>query len=537
MARDLTVRLIGDSRSLERAFQRSERSAKKFAGTMATTSSRLKSRGALFGGMFGVSGPTAAAGGAFLLGRQFTNAARDAEVILGQTSVAVQDAGLSWTKYAKRVEDASTRISQSSAFDDEQVMQSFATFVRGQKDVEKSLRLTELAADVARGRYIDLEQATQLVNKAAMGQIGSLRRAGIQIDKNATSAEALDKLQRAYAGSAKVYADSAVGATEKLQVAWENLAETVGGPLSEALAAYATQLTVIIGLMQKLGKMKIPGLPGGAGNGLLGKAAKFAAKGVLVGISPAVILGDLFGGGGKGPSVVQGPGFLDNITSAVESMIAGVTGTGKKAMATRAIADANSVLDDAVAFINKWTSAGSKFDAAQKQAEEVRKAADARRARIELQRQRFAAGLENQRGWLQFGIERADATKQMRDDITSRQKYAAWLRNRIRLAGHTLTLTRELWRVQQEIRDLNKRKTDVDPLAGLVQVSSARLAGMLAAGTGLGAGGVGRLAQNVSGLELHNHVYLDGRQVASSVNRANAGDSRRTARQTSGFRA
>jgi hypothetical protein len=527
MARRIEVEIVGDSRSLERAFARSERSAKKFQTTMATTSRKMgRSMG-----MFGISGPTAAAGGAFLLGRQFVKAARDAEVILGQTSIAVKDAGLSWVLYSKRVQDASMRISNNSAFDDEAVLQSFQVFVRGQKDVEKSLRLTELAADVARGRYIELDQATQLVNKAAMGQIGALRRAGIQIDKNATSAEALDALLKAYSGSAKTYADSATGSTEKLQVAWENLAEQAGGPLSLALANVADHLTTIVGLMEKAGGLKLPGAPGGTLGGLQSKIGGLAgayvfSPGAMYALGIKAIIDKISGGRGGSAVAGGGGGFGAGLGNIFDSVTKALGGTGDAVKRAAAVRTMNQSMDQLVAFIGKYTEMGKKYEKAQ----------DAARAQRQLQRQRFAAGLENQQGWLQFGIERADATKARRDDITSRRKYVAWLQNRIRLAGNTLALTRELWRVQQEIADLNKRKSDKDPLAGLMQVSSKRLAQVLAAGTGIGRGGMGRLEANIAGQEIHNYVILDGRQVAHSVNTHQTRGSARTARQTSGFR-
>jgi hypothetical protein len=99
---------------------------------------------------------------------------------------------------------------------------------------------------VERGRYTYLDQATQQVNKAAMGQIGALRRAGIQIDKNATATQALTALQKAYGGAAVKYSNSAAGAADNLAVAWENLAEVAGGPLSNGLASVANGLTFVI---------------------------------------------------------------------------------------------------------------------------------------------------------------------------------------------------------------------------------------------------------------------------------------------------
>ena len=72
-----------------------------------------------------------------------------------------------------------------------------------------------------------------------------------------------------------------------------------------------------------------------------------------------------------------------------------------------------------------------------------------------------------------------------------------------------------------------------------MQVSSKQLANILAAGTGLDLAGRRILGANIAGAEIqpvHVHVNLDGREVAAVVTKQQARSSRRTAKQTSGFR-
>jgi hypothetical protein len=233
--RELRFTVVGniDERSLRRTETRLQRFGKNLKGTTGVAG--IGGKGA---GLLGLGSGNALAAGAAasaLALRSVINASKEAEVVLGQTSVAVQNAGLSWKANAADIDAAATRISKTSSFDDEAVLQSFQVFVRGQKDVGKSLELAGLAADVARGRYTDLESATQLVNKAAMGQIGALRRAGIQIDKTATSTEALEALTAAYGGSAKRYSESAAGSMDRLKVSVENLEESLGAGLLPVL--------------------------------------------------------------------------------------------------------------------------------------------------------------------------------------------------------------------------------------------------------------------------------------------------------------
>jgi hypothetical protein len=264
--RQLKVTVVGDTKNLDRALGRAETRLQKFGRKTSGIASSGGFSGA--GGLFALSrgGAIAAGAGAGLLAlKSVTDAAQRSEVILGQTSVAVEDAGLSWARYGKNVEAAALRISKSSAFDDEAVLQSFQVFVRGQKDVGRSLQLSTLAADVARGRYTDLASATQIVNKAAMGQIGALRRAGIQIDKNATATEALAALQAAYGGAAVRYANSSAGAQDKLRVSVENLQESLGKGLLPVLSDVVILMTAGVDAAGKfgsaladIGKISIP---------------------------------------------------------------------------------------------------------------------------------------------------------------------------------------------------------------------------------------------------------------------------------------
>jgi hypothetical protein len=141
-----------------------------------------------------------------------------------------------------------------------------------------------------------------------------------------------------------------------------------------------------------------------------------------------------------------------------------------------------------------------------------------------------------QRAWLDFAVERAQATKTLTDDRKAYQAIEKWLKGKIRQEGRTLDLVRDLWETRQKIRDLNKQ--NIDPLAGLAQVSSRQLANILAAGTGLDVTGRRRLVANIGGADIqpvHVHVNIDGREVAQVVTKHQARATRRTAKQTSGF--
>lgn len=317
--RKIELLVTGDVRQLDRALGKAETRLQSFGRSVDRASS---GRAGGVGGLLSLSrgGAFAAAGTAIGIGlTKAFNAAKEAEVVLGQTSVAVEAAGLSWETNSRRIEESADRISKASAFDDEAVLQSFQVFVRSQKDVEKALDLTSLAADVARARYISLESATAIVTKAAMGNAGALRRLGIDARSGASAVELLTMLQQKYAGAAEQYSSTAQGSIDRLKTSLENLAEEAGGPLAEGVTVAADNLTAMadaanrgLGVLNKLAAIKIPPIHiplmfdiGGEGRSI-GGALFSSAGAVLPGLGVAQLLKEWgFGGGGE---TVPNPG-------------------------------------------------------------------------------------------------------------------------------------------------------------------------------------------------------------------------------------
>jgi hypothetical protein len=178
--------------------------------------------------------------------RTAISAAKEEQNVRGQTKVALDALGISYDEYIRRI-DAVIRAQAKLGFDDEALMQTFQMFVRSTRDVNKALELNALAIDVARGRYIDLEQAAQIVNKANLGMSGALRRIGIDVDRTATRTELLAALQRAYGRAAEEASDDAVAASDRLRVEWENLMEIVGMGLLPAVTSLSDRLSRYLG--------------------------------------------------------------------------------------------------------------------------------------------------------------------------------------------------------------------------------------------------------------------------------------------------
>jgi len=242
MPRRIEVEAVLDTSQLERGFKRASQSANRFErnverGGRGAAVAALRFRGLGRAVAFASSSFLGGYGLAYAL-TSTVKAAEESQRVLGQTRVAVERAGLSWRVYRQHIEEVSKATSQLSGFDDERLLGTFNTLVRRTGDVNQALRLNALAANVARGRNIELEQASQLVLKASIGNVGALRRLGINIDKNATAYQALDLLQRKYAGSAAAYGRTAAGAQDRFRVSVENLQEAIGKQLLPVISRY-----------------------------------------------------------------------------------------------------------------------------------------------------------------------------------------------------------------------------------------------------------------------------------------------------------
>lgn len=203
-------------------------------------------------GKFGGLGKAAAAGlavglgGAVVAMKGFANAAIESEKSQARMVTQLKASGISFKAHSKQIDDVIQKVSKLSGLDDEDLQDSFTNIVRVTGDVNKSLKLTGLAADFARAKHLDVAKAGEIVAKVAGGNTGILARYGIQIEKGATSTEALGKLQQKFAGQAEAYGKTTAGAQDRFRVAVENLQEKLGQKLLPIVAKVADGLTKMI---------------------------------------------------------------------------------------------------------------------------------------------------------------------------------------------------------------------------------------------------------------------------------------------------
>ncbi len=156
----------------------------------------------------------------------------ESEVVQKRLETSINNTGDSYDLLKGKIEDT-TDAALKLGFDDEDASAALATLTDATGNAEDAMNALAIAEDVARGRGISLEAATNIVAAAEQGRYGALKRMGIAIDETSTKEEALAALHSKYAGQAEAYASTNAASWDRMGNAIENKMETIGGLLAD----------------------------------------------------------------------------------------------------------------------------------------------------------------------------------------------------------------------------------------------------------------------------------------------------------------
>jgi hypothetical protein len=267
-----------NARPLEQGLGRAGKATDKFGKDVDRSSKRARSGFASIGGAAKLAGGAIVASGIVAGLRDIASAAAESEVSTVKLKSQLKASGVSYRAHAKEIDKVIQKTSRLAALDDEDLQDAFTNIVRVTGNVTQSMKLTGVAADIARAKHIDVAKAGQMLGKVADGNVGSLKKLGVSFtpvttaqdaltksgekftkaqmdqakatDKTKTTAGALAAVQKTFAGQAAAYGKTSAGAMEGLDVASENLKETLGKALAPAMASAAGGLTKFIGEIQ-----------------------------------------------------------------------------------------------------------------------------------------------------------------------------------------------------------------------------------------------------------------------------------------------
>lgn len=292
MAKNLVrIKYTGDERDLVRSTRNAERQLDQLE----------KSGKRHFSGMQKAAGAASLALGAGLaVGlKKSVEAAMEAEQAEARLEQAMKSVQATARERA-RAQEAVSKVSKKAALDDEELSDVLAKLTRATGNVRKGTQGMALAAEIARGRNISLEQASRAVEKAYLGNEKALARVGVvvpkvtgsvddlkrqqnelkkelesaegpqkkrleallesnkasmatarQLDKEATAQNAIAAAQEKFAGSSERFGKTAAGGQERFKVAIENVEESIGEGLLPVIADYANKLATLLGWTEK----------------------------------------------------------------------------------------------------------------------------------------------------------------------------------------------------------------------------------------------------------------------------------------------
>jgi hypothetical protein len=166
-----------------------------------------------------------------------------------QLALAVQNSTGASNAQVKAIEDTIQSMQFQKAVSDGELRPALSTLVRATGDVTKAQSLLNLALDISAGTGKDLQAVSIALAKAQGGNVTALTRLGVSLDANAVKTKDFDAITRelsyTFKGAADAAANSAEGGFKKLQIAVDELYETVGGKLAPVLGDYATATSKI----------------------------------------------------------------------------------------------------------------------------------------------------------------------------------------------------------------------------------------------------------------------------------------------------
>jgi len=223
MADELKLKIVLDSGEVKEGFLNLEKQGEKTADVL--TSKFLKLGSVL----------AAAFASAKLVNylEDSAKAAIEAERATNALAVSLAQIGKFSTEAVSSFSEYAAKLQETTGYSDDLIKQNAALLVSiGNLSGQGLERGTKAALDLAQALQIDVGSAFDLVAKAASGSTGALGRYGIKIDENIPKgekwAQTLKLIETRFGGLAETRLNTFEGSLIKLNVAFDELKESIG---------------------------------------------------------------------------------------------------------------------------------------------------------------------------------------------------------------------------------------------------------------------------------------------------------------------
>ncbi len=165
--------------------------------------------------------------------QEFSAAGRESETAINAFNQSLANTGKFSATTSEEMKKFAEQLQKTTNIEDEAVLKSAALIQQlGNLDKEGLQRATSAAADLSAALGIDLQSASNLLGKAAQGNVEMLKKYGIQVEdtgnKSKDFAAALSQIEGRFGGTAAALTNTLQGALDRASISFGDIKENVG---------------------------------------------------------------------------------------------------------------------------------------------------------------------------------------------------------------------------------------------------------------------------------------------------------------------
>ena len=230
--RTLKLNLLGDVSQFRKSMRTAAGDTDSFSGKVKSSMASLAKSAALAG--------VAVAGMAVAFGVDAVKAAIEDDKAQKKLQNTLKNTTKATKAQRMAVEDYITKAQFTYGIVDDKLRPAFGRLAVATGSISKSQELLNLAMNVSAGTGKDLESVTNAIAKAYGGNLGALKKLGINVSdvaiKTKNFASAQQDLNKAYSGAALTNAKTFAGRLDILKIRFGEFKESVGYKLIPVLA-------------------------------------------------------------------------------------------------------------------------------------------------------------------------------------------------------------------------------------------------------------------------------------------------------------
>jgi hypothetical protein len=192
------------------------------------------------GGFLSIKGILLGAGLARVIGffGSMVTALEEQEAAQVRLATALRASGQFTTEAMAGLQEYAASLQQVTTFGDEAILSMQGMLATFKASPEEIRELTPAILDMAAATGVALDQVAIMIGKALTGQIGGLRRVGVDISRAAFEAEGfraiIKELNSEFGGMAQAMAKTPVGQLRQLKNLWGDMKEEIGAAIVES---------------------------------------------------------------------------------------------------------------------------------------------------------------------------------------------------------------------------------------------------------------------------------------------------------------